>query len=510
LFPNWQIVIHHDRSLLEHPYGRVLVAAEREGLVCLRFIEDRPSELCRAMFWRMRPIWLEEHAEVVACRDMDSLPLPRDRTALESFAASGASVHCLLDNSAHAGLMGGMAAYRVRSLRDAFPNWDEFSSIDAVDNWRDHGSDQIFLARIVWPKVAHRALEHRLHESTVALGEVPGIPQDALAAADKLAPYVGAAGFNVEAATAFYDALPATERLRRIEAQTGWQKDRGRTVIVSSDLSPDYYYFLPLVAALWTQRIGFDVTMLLVGSAASWWSDPRAALAVRRAMSIGARPKFVEVEGHRTSTVAQTSRLMGFLACPDQYILTSDADMWPLDKEWLQQRSGSFTVLYANAYGGNRWPICYLGGERSAWSEIMEPASADISAAVQALLDSGLGREATSDANWNFDEQVFAGRLRGWSRFGEVGMIPRGIDSRGMARIDRAESNQAHWTPPSSIDPYIDAHVGRPGFSDFNWGRYLPIFRDALGDAWSAWADEYRREIVALSPPEAVARTPWS
>lgn len=275
--------------------------------------------------------------------------------------------------------------------------------------------------------------------------------------------------------------------------------DYGQSVVVSSDLNPNYYFFLPIVTALWTSRIGFDVELLAVGEESEWGCG-RAAVALRRARELGSRVRFVQsAGGYRTSTVAQVSRLFGFLGQPgDRYVLTSDADMWPLDRAWLNQRAGDFTVLYANAYGGQRWPICYLGAAASAWREVMRPAADDVSRAAAALLDDGLGRGASPDASWNFDENAFARRFLAWSRFSRAGLIPR-EQSRGIAgrRIDRADTDRSDWRPPASIDGLIDAHVGRPGWSDANWSRYYPVLAAALGPAAATDLAAYRAEFLA-------------
>lgn len=224
LFPGWTIVIHHDDSLLRHPYSYVLAGAEQAGLLRLRHL-PRTTEVCRGMFWRMRPIWFEEGAEIVACRDVDALPLARDRAALEAFVASDAAAHCLLDHVAHAGLMGGLAAYRVSAMRELFPSWDGFCSMGKVP-WEHHGADQDFLNNVVGSRLNSRMLTHRINDVPtfeLPIGEITDVSRDVLLAADTLAPYAGVSGFNVENACEFYDAQAATKLLRQIEAEVGWR-----------------------------------------------------------------------------------------------------------------------------------------------------------------------------------------------------------------------------------------------------------------------------------------------
>jgi hypothetical protein len=223
LFPSWTVVIHHDDSLMAHPYGAVLKRAEEAGMLKLRSL-GHPGELCRGMLWRMRPIWFEEGAEIVACRDIDALPMVRDRVTLEAFVASGAWAHCLLDNVAHAGLMGGLSAYRVDKIRERWPSWDQFVASDSVV-WSAHGADQNFLNRVIGPYVGDHMLVHQLAgkpTSSLPLESIKDVPRLALSEADNFAAYAGVSGFNVENPCAFYDTLPETRPLREIEAAIGW------------------------------------------------------------------------------------------------------------------------------------------------------------------------------------------------------------------------------------------------------------------------------------------------
>lgn len=228
LAPKWEIMIHHDDATLQHSYGHVLRAAAEKGLIQLRRMES--TSLCKAMLWRLRPIWFEENVDIVACRDMDSIFMGRDRLCLEAFASSDSWAHCIADNVAHsATLMGGMSAYRARKLRELFPiNWERFTSQGdfSDDEWKHHGTDQDFLARVVWSKVAEHTLVHRIWDkatSELPTAQIPDVDADVLVGADTLTPYIGAAGFDVERAMLFYDKLPATQLLRDIETQVGWK-----------------------------------------------------------------------------------------------------------------------------------------------------------------------------------------------------------------------------------------------------------------------------------------------
>ena len=97
IFPDWKLIIHCDRRY-DPPFIHRFYAT---GLVSI--VTRDPAMLCTSMLWRMSPVFpgFAEDAEYVFCRDIDSLPMPRDRAAMEWFINSGATTHTIHDNEMH-------------------------------------------------------------------------------------------------------------------------------------------------------------------------------------------------------------------------------------------------------------------------------------------------------------------------------------------------------------------------------------------------------------------------
>ena len=138
IYPDWQLRIHHDDRVTLLPYWNVL--EKLAAMDKLRLVYCGQADLlCKSMLWRCLPFW-DPEVDVFACRDIDSLPQPRERIMLEEFCASDKSIHAMLDSESHCGpLMGGMCAFKPQ------PPAADFGAWLADHPLGQHGSDQWFL-----------------------------------------------------------------------------------------------------------------------------------------------------------------------------------------------------------------------------------------------------------------------------------------------------------------------------------------------------------------------------
>ncbi len=223
----WELRIYHDDRVMEFPYWKAIQGFERAGLLELHYC-GKAKTLCQSMMWRMRPAW-DPAVDVVVCRDVDSVPLPRDRRACEEFIRTGLAVHVVHEASAHSGIMGGTIGLNAAAFRDLakFPTLDSFEYEAAraypAERWNEHGCDQNFLNAVVLPRVKDRLLLHELDHITGDMGipdahtyrrihgDTPAdMRQDVAALGDQFSRIIGGCS-DVEAPFAFYDALDIKE-----------------------------------------------------------------------------------------------------------------------------------------------------------------------------------------------------------------------------------------------------------------------------------------------------------
>ena len=240
---------------------------------------------------------------------------------------------------------------------------------------------------------------------------------------------------------------------------------------------------------------------MLVGDQAGWLKQTLAAVE-NGSDSIFWQPS---IEGFEDSTVAQVSRLAAWmLAGSGQYILTADADMWPLSPQYFGWHiEGCKLDLYSwNAYAHEsqfKQPICYIGAMRAIWSEICL-GWRDFEAAVLWML-SACGEAADSWEQWNLDEVWISEAIHSWPGFPDgCRNHPRGDDpartfwtggpgSGVIGRIDRAA-----WPKPGEAipDSCIDAHLPHNAWEDDLWAGCAAILEKYSDSETAQWAEEYR------------------
>jgi hypothetical protein len=212
----WQLRIHHDGLAMQFPYFRALQVMEARGL--LRLVDCGPAEtLCGSMLWRMKPLW-EDETDYLACRDVDSLPMPRDRRMVEEFVRSGKTAHAILDSESHSGpYMGGMTAWHAPSVRREMPGVESLGMMLLAARGRGiqfdldvHGADQKVLNGMLAPTLVRNTLVHQRRQDLLYECETrmcaPQIHE-----LDKVVRHIGA-GYDVEKAMGVLAGLEYPEK----------------------------------------------------------------------------------------------------------------------------------------------------------------------------------------------------------------------------------------------------------------------------------------------------------
>jgi len=242
IWRGWEMRLHVDDHVKTLPSWPMI---ERYSRVQIESWPDRPhfipnllsvvhcgpaEELCKSMLWRMIPAFQGQN-KIVACRDVDSVPMPRDRAAVEEWLRTDKTVHCIHDASAHSGVMGGtttVRSHRFQQLVEA-ATMERFLRHGRDLDWTKQGADQHLLNRLL-PLYAQETLVHELHHRVNDMGPVevrdkvgismwlPYITPEQMDEADKLCPIIGGCTDPV-AAFEFYDSIdfPERELIRRCE-----------------------------------------------------------------------------------------------------------------------------------------------------------------------------------------------------------------------------------------------------------------------------------------------------
>ena len=269
-------------------------------------------------------------------------------------------------------------------------------------------------------------------------------------------------------------------------------------VVIGCSTQHDYDFPLPLTALLWRDRIGHWPVLLLARDQAHWRSIPRSSTVLDAIKELGFEHHFIGIiDEFSDGTCAQSARQhVAAIPTPDdQYILLSDADLWPIRREFYHQhdRSKYVTFWYANAYGYENHCSCHMGARAVVWREVMElKADGNLTIQLRQTLERELRPrmegKTPSEAGWeawNFDEWNTSRRFR------EFPWYPDGcqmIERHGAPPVDRID--RSNWAG-ENISGMVDCHMLRPAQQDGNWGRVLSLFRNLLPGR-VAWAQAYR------------------
>jgi hypothetical protein len=209
--PEWELWIHTDLRVQELPSFAFLKKCYSAGMLHI-MPSGEAQTLCGSMLWRVDPILRCDRVDWVVCRDVDSLPMHRDRKMVEEAIANRAVAHAILDSESHSGpLMGGMTAWSV----ECAPLFAKANRV-GID-FNRHGSDQQFLNRELWPLVKGRTLIHQRRRDIQypeAMKTLLVVPQET--ELDKVVRHIGA-GYDREKAVEVCKRLYPDPELDAIE-----------------------------------------------------------------------------------------------------------------------------------------------------------------------------------------------------------------------------------------------------------------------------------------------------
>lgn len=153
LFPDWEIILNTDQSTYEgfkNLFDRLPITVK----------VHEPAPLCKAMLWRMKPIfelnsdnkWKYDY---VLCRDLDSPPTYREVQAVSYWMMRDKAMHAITDSVSHdVPLLGGMIGVIPKYFTQRVGNtWEAMLGDNGIDFSRK-GSDQNFLNHYIYPKFA--------------------------------------------------------------------------------------------------------------------------------------------------------------------------------------------------------------------------------------------------------------------------------------------------------------------------------------------------------------------
>lgn len=243
-------------------------------------------------------------------------------------------------------------------------------------------------------------------------------------------------------------------------------------VVISYNMNPDYIYYAPLTMWAWAKINWHPVLM---------WIDSNGMIPFNK-LVMDYSPAFTpirvhEIEGYRTATVAQISRL--YAACQlEGLIMTADADMVALSDYWSPNENDK-TVYGFDLTGYSEFPICYVSMNSDGWRNVMNlEAGKSLDRFIKRDLDAMPNAKSEDFYKfWGVDQQLITQRLKPFNPT----LINRGQYPNGYAvgRMDRSAWNYNH-------SQFIDMHC----FQQLYFKQNQDKFDKTMELLTSIWPDE--------------------
>lgn len=206
--------------------------------------------------------------------------------------------------------------------------------------------------------------------------------------------------------------------------------------------------------------------------------------------------------GIQPCNVAQVSRLFAAhhsRSADDDILLTTDADMLPVDAQWTRLVSeppedGFVTIGYDAYRPAKRLPMCYIAARAATWRKHFRAVPMTMADCCREVIRSMTGSEEVKRwQGWEVDEAL-AGQIVLALPPDRVRHIERKYPN-GMAdwRMDRANSGES-WAYQEGM---WDAHLPRP-LSDTGPWQSLQRLLHGFDQEIQSRADCYRARIMLL------------
>ena len=288
----------------------------------------------------------------------------------------------------------------------------------------------------------------------------------------------------------------------------------------SDDKDYTYAFLLPLTTMSW-RRIGYGSIVLIVGRLQDWRDVPVTNYILESTLDQGAIVVFLQGAAAGNSVMlSQTSRLFAAALVPlndtsQTVLVTSDADIWPVDEHLYTIESNITSIRSINAFCCGEFlhrgrayrmlPLTNIVATVATWRMLIRQKGAlpscpdDIVAYFAREFGELARRDVRKGENegWFMDQHMASLWLDDWRR--QHGNESVRYVKRNIAR-DRIDSN--HWFP-YVIRDLKDAHVLLVTHTDAVWRRVRPLLKLLYGltSTEFLWCEQYRDGFIRRFSP---------
>ncbi len=307
------------------------------------------------------------------------------------------------------------------------------------------------------------------------------------------------------------DAIPNSSSNIQDYFIEGHIKPGGKYAIYSCSTTQgdvkNYLFPLPLTALAW-KRIGFGSIIIIVGDSKKWKTTLLSHV-YSNLQKLDCVFVFLNISEQNEVMLSQTSRVLVAnllnVSEKEPYLVTTDADMWPIREEIYRLPQGKDVLLLNTGCCGsfqhtnNRTyqmlPMVYVGMYQSTWKAVTTRhglALRSVTDIVQLLLKEFgdvVLQPVTKGMNlgWFLDQRLLSVVVYDWMQngTGRQAKVHFGARSIGSRRIDRA------WWNPHITKDKLDAHILTHGYRDETWRKLTPLLKELHSEEDYNFCEEY-------------------
>ena len=258
--------------------------------------------------------------------------------------------------------------------------------------------------------------------------------------------------------------------------------------ILSTTTDEEYSFYAPITARMWVE-LGYQPFIFLYNL--RLWGSNHHHVVLNNL--VGYTKVVDPIRGCSSALSIKLTRW--YASClaffkPDDYLLTSDIDLWPLSFAWYssQDPEKRYHLFNGDIHGGVMHSTCHIGASADRWRSLMKiKAGDDIVNRIELATEDAFKRHDSSWIGRRSDEQFMKNLILDHPSYpADFEFINRGTPPEG--RIDRES-----W--PEKVETggkAIDAHLLRPGTDPRVWKRVREVIPSHLRD----WAESYRDEYM--------------
>ena len=239
----------------------------------------------------------------------------------------------------------------------------------------------------------------------------------------------------------------------------------------------DYAFPVGIAALLWREVVGYEPVVFVCGE----WTGKAIVAREFMAEHLIETLDIPAMEEWPVHVTAQNVRYHAASLFRDQWLMLSDADLFPLRRDFYHQHEdfdGRFCFYFSNGDSGLRYPTCHIVARSEHWCEVMginEHGNllGQMRRNIAPWIESVTHGKSPSEAGmavWVTDMHMFAARIKAMPWYP---VHCKMIEREGHPPVDRLD--RSNWPANYNVSNYVDAHILRATHEPRNWERTRPI-----------------------------------